>query len=143
MWYHEFMTRSKRIPLSKTEWWIMNLCWRLGKSTARQVHDAALEERTRDYRTVKTLLDRIAAKGYLKIDKVGPICLYSPEVGRGQAFREAVAEFVDTVLDHTVAPLYVHLAEQEGLSEAEIAFFQEQLAKERAAEDRREAGEEE
>ena len=44
----------------------------------------------RDYQTVKTLLDRITGKGYLKMDKLGPLCIYSPAVSRASVVAGAV-----------------------------------------------------
>ena len=101
--------------LSRGEWRLMNLCWRLGRSTARQVYEASPELKKRDYRTVKTMLDRIAAKGYLTIDKLGPLSLYTPAVERRQAISDAIQDFVDVVLDRTLAPLFVHLASRREL----------------------------
>jgi BlaI family penicillinase repressor len=116
-------------PLSKTEWTIMNLCWRLKKATARQIHEASLAERRREYATVKTLLDRIVAKGYLSVERLGPVKIYRPKVGRRKAVGAAVEDFVDNVLERSLAPLYLHLSERDDLSEEEIEFFRRQLEK--------------
>ena len=105
----------------------MNLCWKLGAATARQVHDLSLKEREREYRTVKTLLDRIAAKGYLSTERVDGRLVFTPIVGRAEALRSALADFFDSVLDQSIAPLYLHLVERGDLSEEELEFFQRQL----------------
>ena len=117
-----------RRPLSKTEWTVMLLCWRLGRATARQVYEAS--DGRRDYRTIRTLLDRIAAKGFLRLGKLGRLSVYTPAVRRQRAFSEAVAEFVDNVLERSVTPVYLHLAERDDLSEEEVRFFRHQLEKE-------------
>ena len=98
----------------------MNHCWRLGQATARQVWERSLEQHDRDYQTVKTLLDRITVKGYLEVEKLGNLCLYTPTVDRRTAAGEAVHEFVDVVLDKALAPLFVYLAEKEDLSQEEL-----------------------
>jgi BlaI family penicillinase repressor len=116
-------------PLSKTEWTMMNLCWRLKKATARQIHEASLHERKREYATVKTMLDRIAAKGYLAVERVGPVKVYRPKVGRRRAVGAAVEDFVDNVLESSLLPLYLHLSQRDDLSEEELAFFRRQLEK--------------
>jgi len=122
------MTNKTR-KLSPAEWRIMNLCWKLRKATARQVYEASLLDQERDYQTVKTLLDRIAAKGYLKIEKLGPLCLFSPAVSRASVVAGAVEDFVATVLDNSVAPLYQHLARNETVSEREIEMLKDLLRK--------------
>ena len=99
----------------------MNICWKLGKATARQVYEQTLKDQQRDYRTVKTLLDRIAVKGYLRTEKLGPLVLFTPAVDRRKALSAAINEFVENVLDHSVAPLYLHLADHSELDEEEAA----------------------
>ena len=103
----------------------MQLCWTLGRATARQVHDAS--DGSRVYRTVKTLLDRIAKKGFLCIEKLGRLSLFVPAVTRERALSEVITVFVDDVLEKRVTPLYLHLAERDDLSPEEIDFFQRQL----------------
>ncbi|RMG46780.1 MAG: hypothetical protein D6718_05005 [Acidobacteria bacterium] len=121
---------SERPPLSKSEWALMNLCWKRGRATARQIYEDSLARRRRDYRTVKTMLDRIAAKGYLKVEKLGPLCLYTPVVSRREATSRAIREFIDVVLDRTLAPLFLHLAEEEDLDEEELAALRRLIEKE-------------
>ena len=121
---------AKRIrKLSPAEWKVMNLCWKLRKATARQIYDASLQDQKRDYQTVKTLLDRITDKGYLKMEKLGPLCIYSPAVSKTSAVAGAVEDFVETVLDNSVAPLYQHLAKNEEISEEEIEVLKDLLRK--------------
>lgn len=56
--------------LSRSEWEMMLLCWKLDRPSARQVHEAAAAgPRDRDYRTVLATLNNIAAKGFLRVDK--------------------------------------------------------------------------
>ena len=100
---------QRRPLLSKAEWQLMNLCWKLGRSTARQIYEASLEQKRRDYQTVKTLLDRMAAKGYLRVEKLGRLCLFRPAVKRSRTVAAAIEEFLGTVLDNTPAPLFLHL----------------------------------
>ncbi len=122
--------RMKRsAELSKTEWQVMNVCWQLGQATARQVYEASDELKRRDYRTVKTLLDRIAAKGFLKTEKLGPLVLFEPAVDRRSTQGHAVREFVDRVLDSSLVPLVHHLAERGDMREDEARVLRELLAR--------------
>ena len=52
--------------LSKAEWLIMNACWDRKNLTARDVHEAVAPQREWEYQTVKTMLDRLVEKGYLR-----------------------------------------------------------------------------
>jgi BlaI family transcriptional regulator, penicillinase repressor len=119
----------KSRKLSPSEWKVMNVCWRLRKATARQIYEASSLHRKRDYQTVKTLLDRISGKGYLKMEKLGSLCLFTPTVSRTSAVASAVEDFVSTVLDNSVAPLFQHLAKNETIDEREIEILKELLRK--------------
>ena len=99
---------------------LMNICWKKGKVRAREVFEETLKVKKRGYQTVKTMLDRMAAKGYLEREKFGPIWLYKPVISRSQVMAREIDSFVSTVLDHTFAPLFAHFAEKENLSRDEI-----------------------
>ncbi len=105
----------------------MNLCWRLGKCTARQVWEESRETRKRDYQTIKTQLDRITGKGYLTVEKLGPLCLYTPAVKRSRAVGKAVDEFFEVVLDRALEPLVVQLTDRAELTDDEQAAIREIL----------------
>jgi BlaI family transcriptional regulator, penicillinase repressor len=121
--------------LTRAEWQVMNACFRLGKATARQVWEELGGEAERDYQTVKTLLDRIAAKRYLRITKLGPLCLFTPAVPRRKAVGAAIDDFLSTVLDGTVAPLLQHLTGTGRISAEELEALKA-LVDKRAKEER-------
>jgi BlaI family penicillinase repressor len=107
--------------LSKAEWLIMNACWDRKNLTARDVHEAVAAQREWEYQTVKTMLDRLVEKGYLRRDKVGPISVFTPAIPRTRTVRRAIDGFVETVLGNQLAPLFAHLAGGEKLSDEELA----------------------
>lgn len=111
---------GKRPDLSRTEWSIMNICWRQGRSSARVVFEETLKEKTRGYQTVKTMLDRLVEKGYLRREKFGPIWLYEPTVSRPAILAREIESFVGTVLDHTVSPLFAYFVKKENLTSGEL-----------------------
>ena len=113
------MKKIKR-DLSRTEWSLMKICWDRGQTSAREIYEVTLREKTRGYQTVKTMLDRLVVKGYLEREKFGPIWLYSPAISRAQVIAREIDTFIDTVLDNTFAPLFARLAEKEKLSREEI-----------------------
>ncbi len=126
-------TRRKRqlVPLSRGEWALMNVCWRLGKATAREIHEASPEGSRREYRTTKTMLDRMEAKGWLDVTRVGPVRVYAPAVPRSRAIGPAVREFLGQVLGGSLEPLFVHLVDEE-LTDEDLAALRRLVeAKER------------
>jgi len=112
--------KEKRRKLSRTEWSLMKICWEKGKVSARVIFEETLKEKKRGYQTVKTMLDRLVKKGYLKREKFGPIWLFNPVVYRSQVIADEIETFMSTVLDNTFTPLFAHLAEKEKLSQKEI-----------------------
>ena len=86
--------------LSASEWQIMRICWRLGRSTVRDVLREDLKTRSRDYRTILTFMTRMTKKGWLKVEKEGNTNYYKPAVHEGQALEEEIRRF----LDHVVGP---------------------------------------
>jgi len=112
--------QKKHPGLSKTEWRLMNICWRKGRVSARVIYEETLREKARGYQTVKTMLDRLVAKGYLRREKFGPIWLYEPDVQRAAVAAREIESFVGTVLDNTVAPLFAYFTGKEKLSREEL-----------------------
>ena len=89
--------------LSRTEWEIMRICWWLGRASTRQVlkHD----RKGRDYRTILTFLSRMAAKGYLDVEKVRNTNYYSPALTQAEGLRREIQRFLTEV----VGPKAQHL----------------------------------
>ena len=115
--------------LSKGEWSIMNICWKKGKSTARVIFDESIKKKRREYQTVKTMLDRLEVKGFLKREKFGPLWLYEPTISRAKALTNAIDFFVDNVLDNTLTPLFAHFVNKEKLSADEIKALEKLIEK--------------
>ena len=113
---------AKALPdLSKAEWFVMKLGWKRREFTARQIFDEATQKRAWAYQTVKTMLDRLAIKGYLHRRKLGPLCLFKTAVPQSKAVAKAISGFADTVLDNTLGPLVAHLARGKRLSDEELS----------------------
>ncbi len=118
--------------LSRAEWLVMKACWDQKKATARNIHVAVASRRRWEYQTVKTMLDRLTDKGYLRREKVGPISVFTAAVPRTKVLRRAIDSFVETVLGSQLAPLFAHLTGREKLSEDELAALKK-LIKENQA----------
>ena len=113
------MTRPES-ELTRAEWLIMKCCWSKGKCTAREVYEEALKQKAWQYQTVKTMLDRLLQKGYVQMEKIGPICLYKPAISQTKVLTRAMDTFIGTVLDGTLTPIFAHLAKGRKLNEDEI-----------------------
>jgi BlaI family penicillinase repressor len=112
---------AKLPELTQAEWLIMKCCWKKGKCTARDVYEEVLKQKAWRYQTVKTMLDRLVQKGYVKMSKIGPICLFEPGVSQTRVMGKALDTFVGTVLDGAFMPVFAHLAKGGKLSQDDIA----------------------
>jgi len=112
----------RQLPeLTKAEWLIMKCCWKKGQCTARDVYEEMLKQKAWRYQTVKTMLDRLVQKGYVRVSKFGPICVFEPDVSQTRIMGKALDSFVGTVLDGALAPVFAHIAKGRKLSKEEIA----------------------
>lgn len=123
--------------LSRAEWLVMNRCWEQGKATARQIYEATLATKSWNYQTVKTMLDRLTAKGYLTCEKLGPLCLFEPAVPRARVVGRTIDTFWSTVLGNTLAPMFAHLARGgRKLSQDELAALKKLIAENETGQER-------
>ena len=92
---------KKTVPrerLSPSEWEIMQICWRLGRCTVREVLREDLKTHIRDYRTILTFMTRTANKGWLAVEKEGNTNYYTPAIPQEKALKETIARFLDEVV---------------------------------------------
>ena len=117
--------------LSAAEWEVMNVIWGGGPLATRDIYAGLAAEHTWAYSTVKTLVRRMVAKGWLNTARVGNSFLYSAAVPRNKAVRSAVKEFSSRVLDGLVAPFVAYFAAEKKLSAKDLAQLEEILNKQR------------
>ena len=125
------MVRVNLPPLSKSEWAVMHISWKLGEASARDIHEESLSGKKREYQTIKTMLDRLTEKGYLTRRKFGPLWLFKPAVSRAKIRMLAIEDFISTALDDTVAPLFAYFARKERLTDEEVEELEKLIEKSR------------
>lgn len=109
------MTRPA-IPLSGLEHDLMTIVWRRGSATAAQV----LEDLGRPLTnaTVRTLLRRLEAKGYVRHSLEGRAFVYAPKVAETQAATGAVRRIVQRFFAGSTSKLLAGMVD-EGLIDPE------------------------
>lgn len=116
--------------IQDTEWDVMSVLWERERATAREVAEALEERRGWAYSTVKTMLDRMVAKGLVEARRVGNVWEYTPALAQNEARRGAWRRFVDTVLGGTVGPALELLASDVRLTKKQRAQLQKLIDKE-------------
>ena len=123
--------RQKTQGLSPAEWAVMKVLWDGGPMALGEIVERVAGERDWSYSTVKTIARRMVAKGWLRARRVGGSFLYQPAVPRGKAVRSAVREFADRVLDGVLSPFVAYYAEEQELSDEDLAELEALIKKHR------------
>ncbi len=96
---------------------ILKVLWRIGPATVRDVLDALAQEgESPAYTTVMTLMNQLADKDALSVDRRRQPFVYEPAVRREQVLGDRIAQFVQTVFDGQAGELVLRLVEQANLS---------------------------
>ncbi len=115
--------------VSNAEREVLRCLWRHGAMAARDVYAALPEDHGWAYKTVKTLLSRLVAKGAIDYERVGNSYLYRAVFSREQMTREEVKGFVDRILEGSLTPLLAYFVEDRELDDEELAQLREVLEK--------------
>lgn len=116
--------------ISEAEYAVMEALWARHPQSATEVCEAVCEKREWSLATVKTLLSRLVSKQAIRAVPEGRRYLYSPQIARADYVGGESRRLVDRLFGGRAAPLFAQLAEQEALSEediAEIAALLEEL----------------
>ncbi len=114
--------------LSRAEWEVMKVFWDRGELLVRDVTRALEERRGWARNTVRTIIERLVDKGYLARRRVGPVDLFCPKVARTAVVGRAIDEFVENVLDGSIAPFVTRLVEKGDIDRGEIDALRKLLA---------------
>ena len=116
-----------RKRLSESEWQVMKVFWGKGPMALRDVVQELDGANGWTYGTVKTLVNRMAGKGWLSTQRVGNSYLYSPAVKKSRAIDQALQEFSTRVLDGMLSPVVAYFSEREQLSDEDAKELQSLL----------------
>ena len=89
------MTRPASPALSKAEARILELCWRRGVCSVREILESLPEDERVAYTTVQTLVHRLERKGALRrVKKIGNAQLFEPALAERDYRRGVVGELL-------------------------------------------------
>jgi len=111
------MPRAPAHP-SDAEWRVLNALWRKHPANARELLER-LSDHAWAYNTLKTMLTRMAEKGFVRTRMRGNVTWYEPAIEQHAAQRNAVRTFIKRVFEGASGPLLAHLADDTSLSAAE------------------------
>lgn len=112
---------KNRVELTGAEWPVMKVIWEIEPCTAPAVREILAKSTGWTYSTVRTLMDRMTAKGLLKAKKEGKVTIYNSAVTRSQAQRGELFYTLKHAFNGAFAPLVQCLLESGELDESELA----------------------
>lgn len=112
---------KKPVELTESEWTIIKAVWGGEPCTAPGVQQELQAETQWTYSTVRTLMDRMVAKGLLTAEKVGKLTLYRSAVTRAQAQRGELLYALKHAFNGALTPMVQCLLDSGPLSAGELA----------------------
>ncbi|MDE2794598.1 MAG: BlaI/MecI/CopY family transcriptional regulator [Gemmatimonadota bacterium] len=107
--------------LPNSELAVMELLWRKGRLTARQILEFLYPDASRpQHGTVQRLLQRLATKGFVVRDRSLGVNLYSPAISRESYASAQLESLADRLTQDSLVPMITRLVEDNKLSRAEI-----------------------
>ena len=111
--------------LTEAEWEIMRIVWKKEPCAAGTVQEALADTKNWAYTTVKLTMDRMARKGFLKIQKIRNLQLFHSCIGEVEARKGELRKMLGRAFGGTLTPMLKFLIEHEGLSKDEAAELRE------------------
>jgi len=108
------------VELTEAEWSVIKAVWENEPCTAPAIREKLFQPTGWTYSTVRTLMDRMVAKGVLKARKEGKLTIYHSVVTRVQAQRGELFYALKHAFNGALTPMVQCLLESRNLDEAEL-----------------------
>jgi BlaI family transcriptional regulator, penicillinase repressor len=131
-------TKQSELPhLSPAQREIMEIVWERGEVTAQEVRHILSRTRNVARNTVRTLLERMEDKGWLKHRAAGRTFLYTSARPRHDTIGQKVREIVETVCGGSPETLVTALLDYRGLRADELKRIRQLLDQAQASKGRK------
>jgi len=112
------------IELTEAEWSIIKAVWENEPCAAPTIQEKLHKQTAWTYSTVRTLMDRMVAKGLLRAEKIRNLTLYSSAVTREQAQRGELLYALKNAFNGALTPMMQCLLETGDLSAKELVALE-------------------
>ena len=117
-----------RMKLTRFELEIMDVLWRLGEASVREVRDALSEQHRPAYTTVQTIVQRLEQKNAVRrTRKIGNALMFEPVVTKKTAYRRVVDELLG-LFGGSARPVVAHLLDSGKLTLEDLKALEEHAA---------------
>lgn len=125
--------RKKPIELTEAEWTIIKAVWENESCTAPQIQELLAKKTQWTYSTVRTLMDRMAAKGLLTSEKTGKQTFYRSAVTAKQAQKSELLYALKHAFNGALTPMVACLLETSNLSKEDLSQLESLLEAKKSA----------
>lgn len=106
---------------------ILNVLWRRGPSTVREVHEALLENKETGYTTVLKLMQIMAEKGLVSRDETDRRHVYEAERAQDEMQRQLLSDLLDRAFNGSATKLVQQALSSKRASKEELAEIRRML----------------
>ena len=115
--------------LTRYELEILDLLWRLGEASVREVCEALAETKRPAYTTVQTIIQRLEQKGAVRrTRKIGNALMFEPVMTRQKAYRRVIDELL-ALFGGSAKPVVAHLLESGKLTLEDLKALEDAAPK--------------
>ncbi len=111
----------KICELTEAEWAIIQAVWDNQPCAAPTVQEALQNQKNWTYSTVKTMMDRMAAKGLLKTERIRNLILYRSAITKQQAQNSEIMRAVKRAFNGALTPMMQFLIDNKNLSKKQLS----------------------
>ncbi|MHB8521611.1 MAG: BlaI/MecI/CopY family transcriptional regulator [Limisphaerales bacterium] len=122
---------KQKVELTEGEWAIMKAVWESEPCAAPTIQETLQPTRNWSYSTVRTLMDRMVAKGLLTAEKIRNLTLYRAAVTSRQAQRGEVLYALKNAFNGALTPMMLCLLESKDLPADELAELEKLIREKR------------
>ena len=122
--------KPKPPRMGKGQFQIMDVLWRLGPATAREITDELSRTTPIAHSTVQTLLRQMEAKGAIAHDVVDRTFIFRPLYTAGEFTETPLHEVLMRIYQGSVVNLMSHLLKNESISREELDRLREMIDEE-------------
>ncbi len=126
---------KKNYELTETEWAIIQTVWENEPCAAPTVQELLEDKKNWTYSTVKTFMDRMVTKGFLKTERFRNLIMYSSAITKLQAQKGEVMRTIKRAFDGALTPMMQFMLDNNALSKKQLDEL-EALIKKKRVEDR-------
>lgn len=106
--------------IAESEWRVMKILWEKSPITANEIVGKLADYTRWNPKTIRTLLNRLVAKGAIGFEKDGRTYLYYPILPKSECARLERRSLLSKVYDGALKPMLAAFIQEEHLSREEI-----------------------